>query len=71
MGNACLNGVTSAGLTGSGTTTVTCSGSAGGHNETGSTKTGTAMVYATGPSYIKAVLVGTGLEAVTFGMILP
>jgi prepilin-type N-terminal cleavage/methylation domain-containing protein len=71
VGNACLNGVTSQGLTGSGTTTVTCSGSAGGHNETGATKTGTAMVYATGPSYIKAVLVGTGLEAVTFGMILP
>jgi prepilin-type N-terminal cleavage/methylation domain-containing protein len=71
VGNACLNGVTSQGLTGSGTTSVTCTGTAGGYSETGATKTGTAMVYATGPSYIKAVLVGTGLEAITFGMMLP
>ena len=71
VGNACLNGVTSAGLTGSGTTTVTCSGYAGGYNETGATKTGTAMVWAASPSWLQAKMVGTGLEAITFGMLLP
>jgi len=65
VGNACQNG---AGLTGSGTQTVVCSG---GNSETGATKTGTAMMYASQPTQMSVTMVGTGLEAVAFGMLLP
>jgi len=63
VGNACQSGV---GLTGNGTTTVECnegSASAG-------LKTGTAMVEAETPTTLSATMVGTGLEAVTFGLML-
>ena len=86
VGNACLNNGTSQsttpytdtpGLTGGwdnpNTTgasidTVECSG---GTTETGNEKTGTAMIGAFGPSTMTISLVGTGLEAITFGMQLP
>jgi prepilin-type N-terminal cleavage/methylation domain-containing protein len=72
VGNQCQNNGTSGltntpGLTGNGTTTVVCSG---GSTETSSSKTGTAMVYAAQPSTLTITMVGTGLEAVTFGMLL-
>ena len=65
VGNACQNG---SALTGSGTETVECSG---GSTETSATKTGTAMVYAAQPTQMSVTMVGTGLEAVSFGMLLP
>ncbi len=73
VGNACQNDGTSGlnhtpGLTGSGTTTVTC---AGGNSETGGQKTGSAMVGALAPTTMTVTLHGTGLQAMTFGMLLP
>ncbi len=73
VGNQCQNNGTSGlantpGLTGNGTTTVQCSG---GSTETSASKNGTAMVYAAQPSTMTITMVGTGLEAVTFGMLLP
>jgi hypothetical protein len=63
VGNACQSGV---GLTGNGTTTVECSeGSA-----SAGLKTGTAMVEAETPTTLSATMVGTGLEAMTFGLML-
>jgi hypothetical protein len=56
------------GLVGSGTTTVSCSG---GTTETSGTKTGTAMVWAASPTTLQVTMVGAGLEAMTFGMLLP
>jgi hypothetical protein len=67
VGNACQNGVPP-GLVGSGTTTVSCSG---GTTETGGTKTGTAMVWAASPTTLQVTMVGAGLQAMTFGMLLP
>jgi prepilin-type N-terminal cleavage/methylation domain-containing protein len=72
VGNQCQNNGTSGlantpGLTGNGTTTVECSGGA---TETGGNKTGTAMVYAAQPSTMTITMLGGGLEAVTFGMLL-
>jgi Surface adhesin CshA non-repetitive domain 2 len=64
VGNACEQG---AGLTGSTTNTVECNG---GQNTTSGEKTGTAMVYAVSPSYMKVTMVGSGLEAITFGLML-
>ena len=64
VGNACGQG---AGLTGNNTNTVECNG---GQNTTSGEKTGTAMVYAVSPSYMKVTMVGTGLEAITFGLML-
>jgi hypothetical protein len=64
VGNACQSGTL---LTGSGTTTVTCSG---GSVSVG-TKTGTAMVWAPAPTTLTATMVGVGLQAITFGMLLP
>lgn len=64
VGNACQQG---AGLTGNNTNTVECSG---GQNTTSGEKTGTPMVYAVSPSYMKVTMVGTGLEAITFGLML-
>jgi prepilin-type N-terminal cleavage/methylation domain-containing protein len=63
VGNACDAG---AGLTGDGSTTVECNG----NGTTSNLKTGTAMVWALTPKTVTATLVGTGLEAVTFGLIL-
>ena len=63
FGNACNAG---AGLTGSGTTQVICNG----NGTTGSFKTGTAMVAAVTPTIITTKMVGTGLEAMAFGLLL-
>ena len=63
VGNACNSG---AGLTGSGTTTVICNG----NGTTGSLKTGTTMVAAVTPTIITTKIVGTGLEAMAFGLLL-
>ena len=63
VGNACDAG---AGLTGSGTDTVTCNG----NGTTGALKNGTTMVWALTPDTMTATLIGTGLEAVSFGLIL-
>jgi prepilin-type N-terminal cleavage/methylation domain-containing protein len=65
VGNACQNGTA---LVGSGTTTVSCSG---GTTETSGTKTGTAMVWAAAPTTLQVTMVGVGLEAMAFGMLLP
>jgi prepilin-type N-terminal cleavage/methylation domain-containing protein len=64
VGNACQNG---AGLTGAGTTQMECSG---GTTETSATKTGTAMIAAIAPNTFSATLVGTGLQGVTFGLLV-
>ncbi len=79
MGNACLDDGSlpggASGLTGNGTNTITCSGTVvvGGttYNITGGQKTGTAMVWAAAPKTMTVTMVGTGLEAITFGMLLP
>ncbi len=63
VGNACDGG---AGLTGSGTDTVTCNG----NGTTSTLKNGTTMVWALTPDTMTATLIGTGLEAVSFGLIL-
>jgi hypothetical protein len=63
VGNACQSGVD---LTGNLTTTVECYG---GTVPVG-LKTGTAMVEAETPTTLSATLVGTGLEAITFGLLL-
>lgn len=63
VGNACDGG---AGLTGSGTTTVECNGD----GTTSALKTGTPMVWALTPKTLTVSMVGTGLEAVSFGLIL-
>jgi prepilin-type N-terminal cleavage/methylation domain-containing protein len=79
MGNACLddgslpNGAS--GLTmGPGDTTVTCAGTvtvAGtSYSVTGAQKTGAAMVWAPAPTTMSAVMVGGGLQAITFGLLL-
>jgi prepilin-type N-terminal cleavage/methylation domain-containing protein len=80
VGNACEGNteVGGGGLTGNGTTQVECSGGTGnasngnppGTGETGANKTGTAMVWALTPKTMTATLVGTGLEAISFGLIL-
>lgn len=72
VGNACMGntGVGGGGLTGNGTTTMACSG---GTTETGSTKTGTAMIAAVSPNWMNVQLSGgtNGLEAITFGLLVP
>ena len=63
------------GLTGNDTTSITCSGSVTvsgtTYNINSGQKTGTAMVWALAPSTMTVTMVGTGLEAITFGMLLP
>jgi prepilin-type N-terminal cleavage/methylation domain-containing protein len=79
MGNACLDDGTlpngASGLTGNGTTSVTCSGtvtvSGTTYNITNGQKTGAAMVWAAAPTTMTVTMVGTGLEAISFGMLLP
>ncbi len=71
VGNACDAG---AGLTGTGTgasgLTDTLSIECNGNGTTGNLKTGTAMVWALTPETMTATLIGTGLEAISFGLIL-
>jgi competence protein ComGC len=64
-GNACAGSSPPAGLTGVGTTTVTCGASVG------SDKTGTVMLEAAEPTTLTVTLVGTGLEAIFVGVLLP
>ena len=76
VGNACQNNgqngiANTPGLfyvSGSNGDSIECTG---GSTETGNTKTGTAMVWAAAPSTFSATLYGGGLEAITFGMLLP
>jgi prepilin-type N-terminal cleavage/methylation domain-containing protein len=62
VGSACQSG---AGLTGSGTSTVVCAATT-----SNSQQTGAAMVEAPSPNTMSATMVGGGLEAVTFGLLL-
>jgi Tfp pilus assembly protein PilE len=64
-GNACAGSSSPAGLTGLGTTTVTCGASVS------SDKTGTVMVEAQAPTTLTVTLVGGGLEAIFLGVLLP
>jgi hypothetical protein len=66
VGNACQAG---AGLTGSGTTTVECAGGTGTETTSG-TKNGTTMVEAETPNWMTCVMVGSGLQAITFGLLV-
>jgi hypothetical protein len=61
IGNACNSGAL---LTGVGTTTVKCSATVS------STKTGTAILAAEHPSMFTQVMVGQGLQAVAFGVLV-
>jgi len=65
IGNACAAPVSPDGLTGVGTTTVTCSATVS------SDKTGTVMLEASQPSKLSVQMVGTGLEAMFIGLLLP
>ena len=71
IGNACANptpgsGLTPGnGLTGVGTATVECQASVS------NVKTGTVMLSAPAPTSLTANLVGTGLEAIFLGILLP
>jgi len=65
IGNACAGSSAPAGLTGVGTTTVTCGASVS------SDKTGTVMVEAAAPTTLTVTMVGTGLEAIFLGVLLP
>jgi prepilin-type N-terminal cleavage/methylation domain-containing protein len=74
VGNACGNvtptgtvGPGGAGFYGNGTQTMTCSG---GSVSNPQLKTGTPMVEALTPSMMQATLVGTGLEAIAFGVMV-
>jgi hypothetical protein len=77
VGNACEGNTETGGggLTGNGTTQIECSGGTGSANppgtgETSANKTGTAMVWALTPKTVTATMVGSGLEAISFGLIL-
>ena len=80
IGNACEGNTETGGggLTGSGTTQMECSGGTGdasngnpaGTGETSATKTGTAMVWALTPKTLTVTMIGSGLEAISFGLIL-
>jgi hypothetical protein len=79
-GNACLSDQAISGLTGGvGSATpdsITCSSTIGGEQETGSQKTGAAMVMATTPSTLTVNLISgangyDGLQGIVFGMYLP
>ena len=77
IGNACpvvVNGVVvpNKGLTGVGTKTVQCLASASsGSANTSSDKTGTVLLQAATPTTLTATLVGTGLQAIFVGVLLP
>jgi len=64
-GNACAGSAPPAGLTGLGTTTVTCGASVS------SDKTGTVMVAALAPTTLTVILDGAGLQAIFLGVLLP
>ena len=79
-GNACLSDQPTSGLTGGvGSATpdsITCNSTIDGEQETGSQKTGAAMVMATTPSTMTINLISgangyDGLQGIVFGMYLP
>jgi hypothetical protein len=79
-GNACLSDQAVSGLVGGvGTATpdtISCNPVMGGEQETGSQKTGAAMVMATMPTTLTANLISggpgyPGLQGIVFGMYLP
>jgi prepilin-type N-terminal cleavage/methylation domain-containing protein len=79
-GNACLSDQATSGLVGGvGTGTpdsITCNSTINGEQETGSQKTGAAMVMATTPSTLTVNLISgangyDGLQGIVFGMYLP
>ena len=76
VGNACNSGDTTVNtngyLSGNGTQTVVCNGGTGGAGDTsnGVQKTGAAMVEATTPNALTVTMVGTGLQGITFGLLL-
>ena len=65
IGNACWTTGPGAGLTGVGTSSVTCS------STQSSDKTGTVMLEAAAPTTLTVQLNGTGLEAMFLGVLLP
>lgn len=67
VGNACQSGTD---LTGNGSTTVECYGGNSSTDLSVGTKTGTAMVEAETPTTLSATMVGTGLQGITFGLML-
>jgi len=65
IGNACAAPVAPDGLSGVGTTTVECQATVD------SDKTGTVMLQAPAPTTLTVTMVGSGLEAVFLGLLLP
>jgi len=65
IGNACADPTSPDGLTGVGTQTVECAASIS------SDKTGTVMLEASAPASLTATMVGTGLQAIFLGLLLP
>jgi prepilin-type N-terminal cleavage/methylation domain-containing protein len=65
IGNACAAPVSPDGLTGVGTQTVECAATVS------SDKTGTVMLDASTPTTLTVQMVGTGLEAMFIGLLLP
>jgi prepilin-type N-terminal cleavage/methylation domain-containing protein len=65
IGNACPYPAPGQGLTGVGTSEVTCKASVS------SDKTGTVMLEAAAPTTLTVQMVGTGLEAMFMGVLLP
>jgi prepilin-type N-terminal cleavage/methylation domain-containing protein len=65
IGNACAYPMPGQGLTGAGTSVVTCKSSVN------SDKTGTVMLEAAAPTKLSVQMVGTGLEAMFMGVLLP
>jgi prepilin-type N-terminal cleavage/methylation domain-containing protein len=65
IGNACAAPTSPDGLTGVGTTTVECQATVS------SDKTGTVMLTAPTPTTLTVHMVGTGLEAMFLGLLLP
>jgi hypothetical protein len=78
IGNACLDDQSVTGLTGLGTDQLSCEGTvtytSGNQqvteNITSSAKTGAAMVWAATPTTFTTTMVGGGLEAMSFGLLL-
>jgi type II secretory pathway pseudopilin PulG len=76
IGNACLDDQLDQGLIGNKTPTVSCLANLPAENgnpaesETGAYKSGTAMVEALAPKTMTVTMVGTGLEAVCFGVFI-
>jgi hypothetical protein len=68
VGDACSYPTSPLGLSGTGTQTVVCASST---SDTTSARTGTVMLVAPAPTTLTVTLVGTGLEAMFLGILLP